>query len=65
VFGTLICCKLHYAKLQGSTYISCASLWQSKDGTCDAMMRAFSFKKGMEQKEANQYRYIFDMGKVN
>jgi hypothetical protein len=28
------------------------------------MKRAFSFKKGMEQKEANQYRYIFDMGKL-
>lgn len=27
------------------------------------MARVFDFKRGMDQEEANQYRYIFDMGK--
>jgi hypothetical protein len=35
---------------------------QPEDGTCNAMKRAFRFEKGMDQEEANQYRYIFDMG---
>jgi hypothetical protein len=35
---------------------------QEGDGTCNALRRVFDFKRGMGQEEANQYKYIFDMG---
>lgn len=35
---------------------------QEEDGTCAAMLRVFEFQSGMDQEEANRYRYIFDMG---
>ena len=32
------------------------------DGTCDALSRIFKWHSGMGQEEANNYKYIFDMG---
>ena len=34
------------------------------DGTCEALSRVFKWHGNMDQEEANNYKYIFDMGEL-
>lgn len=38
------------------------SLFQEGDGSCAVLRKVFDFKSGMGQEEANQYKYVFDVG---
>ena len=35
---------------------------QEGDGSCDVLRKVFDFKSGMGQEEANEYKYVFDVG---
>lgn len=35
---------------------------QEGDGSCAVLRKVFDFKSGMGQEEANEYKYVFDVG---